>query len=543
MSSFKLKFTFIFVFPFILLSVAFAQSDSLRNDGVITGNFYLQAQLYNADSSINAKATDERLLMNAMGNVRYTYKKITVGARYEAYLNALQGFDPRYNGNGISHRFFSFRNEKIEFTLGNFYEQFGSGMVLRSYEDKNLGYDNAFDGILMKWFPHNGITLKALAGKQRLYWEKGDGLVRGVDMEMDLFSVFSIQPGQLTQVNLGASFVSKFQADDHPLLRLPQSVGAGAMRLQINRLPWTLEVEYVRKANDPSADNGLIYKSGEALLCNVSYSVKGLGVHFQAKRIDNMAFRSDRYATNNDLHINFLPPIIQQNSLTLASLYPYATQSLGEVGYQFEIVYTFKRNTWLGGKYGTQLNLHLAKVQNLKTTPDYTGLGYHAVYFPFGNVVYYTDAHLNVKKRLNKNVKVSASYFYLEYNKKILEGDYSASTVYAQIFAFEADWKINSKNGLRMDFQHLQTKQDVGNWAFLQFEYTYSPHWFVSVADMYNYGATNVHFPILAGGYTSGATRVQLRLGRQKEGIVCVGGVCRYAPATSGLSLMLSTNF
>ena len=32
---------------------------------------------------------------------------------------------------------------KVDFTVGNFYEQFGSGIVLRAYEEWALGIDNA----------------------------------------------------------------------------------------------------------------------------------------------------------------------------------------------------------------------------------------------------------------------------------------------------------------------------------------------------------------------------------------------------------------
>jgi hypothetical protein len=44
-------------------------------------------------------------------------------------------------------------------------------------------------------------------------------------------------------------------------------------------------------------------------------------------------------------------------------------------------------------------------------------------------------------------------------------------------------------------------------------------------------------------GYTRQATRLALTFGRQAEGVICVGGVCRVVPASSGLSLTLTTNF
>jgi hypothetical protein len=32
-------------------------------------------------------------------------------------------------------------------TIGNFYDQFGSGMIFRAYEERQLGIDNSLDGI------------------------------------------------------------------------------------------------------------------------------------------------------------------------------------------------------------------------------------------------------------------------------------------------------------------------------------------------------------------------------------------------------------
>ena len=37
-------------------------------------------------------------------------------------------------------------NEDLDVTIG-FYEQYGSGMILRAYEERQLGIDNALDGI------------------------------------------------------------------------------------------------------------------------------------------------------------------------------------------------------------------------------------------------------------------------------------------------------------------------------------------------------------------------------------------------------------
>ena len=49
--------------------------------------------------------------------------------------------------------------------------QFGSGLVLRSYEDKGLGIDHSLDGIRLKYVPINGLYVTGLIGKSRTYFE------------------------------------------------------------------------------------------------------------------------------------------------------------------------------------------------------------------------------------------------------------------------------------------------------------------------------------------------------------------------------------
>jgi len=44
-------------------------------------------------------------------------------------------------------------------------------------------------------------------------------------------------------------------------------------------------------------------------------------------------------------------------------------------------------------------------------------------------------------------------------------------------------------------------------------------------------------------GYIEGATRITISGGRQRQGIFCVGGVCRVVPASNGVSLSVTTSF
>ena len=123
--------------------------------------------------------------------------------------------------------------------------------------------------------------------------------------------------------------------------------------------------EYAYKSMDPSAggtdnSNGnvghnYIYKNGQGLIMSASYSQKGLGIFLMSKHVDNMNFRSERTAKLNDLSINYIPDINKNHTYTLAALYPYGTQPNGEAGFKGEIMYKIKKESVLGGKYGTSI--------------------------------------------------------------------------------------------------------------------------------------------------------------------------------------------
>jgi hypothetical protein len=106
---------------------------------------------------------------------------------------------------------------------------------------------------------------------------------------------------------------------------------------------------------------------------------------------------------------------------------------------------------------------------------------------------------------------------------------------------------LTNKYSLRAEIQGLWTKQDKGNWAAALLEFTIAPQWFFSVQDQWNYGnkdkTQQLHYYLISAGYTYNTSRISLSYGRQREGILCVGGVCRYVPAATGLTLTVNSSF
>lgn len=550
----------------LLLSVlALAMVGSLHAQGIagghVTGNVQLEGQMSHADTTIGAGEVPERLLMNARADILYTNGDFSAGLRFEAYQNPLLGFDAQYTGQGIANYFVAYKTQRLAVTAGTFYEQFGSGMILRAYEDRYLGIDNALLGVNLMFRPIEGVTVKALAGKQRYYWQWGDGLVRGADAEIDLNSLIRPMSDSKLHVVLGAGFVSKYEndesipsaADPEYRLNLPLNVGAGAVRMDMNYGHWSLQTEYARKGQDPSVMNGYIYRPGEALMLNLTYSKRGFSAGLQAKHVDNMSFKSSRNQSGEMLYINYIPAINKQHTYATLTMYPYATQVIGENGLQGEVMYRFKKGTALGGKYGTDIKVNGSMIYGLDTT-QVGGAGtegYTADWLALGEK-YYTEASLEIDKKLNKKLHLTATYAYQVFNP-VVEG-HAPDLYHNHIVVGDLSWRINKKNALHIKAEWMgsdshydpaegHTDRRAGDWLMGFVEWTIGTHWFISASDQYAYNDGVGNYPSVAVGYSTGATRLQVGYGKQREGLLCVGGVCRQVPASNGLTFSLTTSF
>lgn len=546
--------------------------------GTISGNFQTDVQYYVEDTLIDPTGIafpKEQALTAGFLNLTYSRKNFIAGIRYENYQNNLIGLPVQYQGQGIVYRYARFTNKYYDITAGNFYDQFGSGLILRTFEERGLGIDNNLDGLRAIFYPAKGITFKGLVGRQRKYFETSESIVRGGDAEWNLRQ--SIGWDSRTNLILGGSFVSKFEDGTHPQYELPENVASYAGRANLTSGPWNFFVEYARKDNDPSRENEFIYRSGEALYATAAYTAKNWGLFGGYKRYDNMLTRSERSAINFEVLMNFLPSLTKQHTYTLPALYSYNTLALGETGFQFETYYRFNKGTPLGGKYGTLVSVNYSFSHSIdkdyilrpQFTSDstYQGLtqggtdGYSSSNAGFGDIKYFHDFNIEFKKKLNKKWKATLTYYNFGFNDNALRKgvtDFQQTTgtdplleLSVNCVVLELLYKIKPRHSIRTEFQWLGTNRFVdgvqGDWALALVEYSIAPKWFFAIQDSYNYSHSDsnleIHYVTVNAGYTVGTTRLQVGYGRQQAGIFCVGGICRPVPASNGMKLTLTSNF
>ena len=556
----------------ILLLPFAGKTQDLLKGSEVHGSIQADAAYYLTDTKmgITDSVLDGKLVrLNGYTEVNYSLGNFTAGLRFEAYLPPLIGYNEQYSGVGVPYWYVNYKNDFIDITAGNFYEQFGNGLTLRTYQEWTLGYDNSIRGLRVKVMPTKGITIKGVYGVQRYFWvpfqNYNRGIVKGVDADFYLNEIFKGMADSKVKLSIGGSFVSDYQRgktmdlenrDTIYALTLPQNVANYGGRFNLNIGGFNWYTEYAYKINDPSAMNNYIYKNGDGLYTNFSYSRKGLGISLMAKRIDNMSYKSDRSVTINMVDINYLPSITKEHSYALASMYPYATQPNGEIGISATLTFKIPKNTKFGGKNGWTVALNFSQVNGLDRTiiNDSTligkpgTLGYKTSFPGIGKEVYYQDGNVEITKKFGKKWKGIFTYLYQTYNKDVIEGHLNQyGTIYAQIGIADVTYNITKKFSLRGELQGLWTKQDKGNWIAGLLEFTIAPKWFFSIQDQWNYGnsivSQRLHYYQVAATYIYNTTRIALSYGRMREGIICVGGVCRYVPASTGLTLTLTSSF
>ena len=524
----------------------------------IHGNFQIDAQYYNKDTSIGAPIVPQKVLSNGFGNINYIRGGFSAGIRYESYNPVMQGFDPRYQGSGIPYRYARYKNTKIDITAGNFYDQFGSGLILRVYEERGLLYDNTMDGFRAIYNPIRGITIKGMIGHQRTFFTLSPGVVRAGDIDISINELFDSLSSKIanmkTKITIGGSFVSKYQASQSTTLNEPENVACGGGRATVTRGGFSIYSEYAYKVNDPSYVNKYSYKNGQGAYLTTSYATNGFSVMLAGKYVDNMGFRSDRDQTLNAAMINYMPALTKYHTYLMATFYPYATQPNGEMAVQGEVQYKFKKGSPIGGKYGMEIagNRSMAYgIDSVNIAPQNDTRQYHYVVKNFSpGQKYFHDFNVEVFKKFTKKVKGTFLYSNQYYNKNIIVEN-SAVNEYANIktniFVADITLKYKPTSSIRFEGETMLTKQDKGNWAVGMVEWWPVSNFYLAVLDQYNYGNADptkrFHYYLVNIGFIRDAMRITMSYGKQRQGIFCVGGVCRTVPASDGVSLTVSTSF
>lgn len=513
---------------------------------------------------IDEKEAEDRFRTNSYLKADYDWKNWSFGVQVEGYEpKALLNYSPDYEGFDIGTLYARYNNRELglDVTAGHFYDQFGSGLLFRSWEDRQLGINNAILGLNVKYALLNHIDLTVLGGKQRIGmgFDLADSFIIGGDVKVD---IAGLMDNYTLDWSAGFSYLGRDENSRQYNKNLAKLTNGYSARMNFGKGGFYVGAEYVYKDKDALVEISRVKpnveQAGNAILLNTGYSQKGMGIDVNLRRMENMSFYSQRDLAGNDYFkgtLNYIPGLTKQYDYSLQNIYVYQAQpnfdmemqgKLGEIGGQFDFYYEFVKGSTIGGEYGTNVVVNGSYWAGVKNTPKKDGSGTKGQFLGFGDKAY-SDFGVEVRKRWSGNWSSIFMYLNQYYSPKVLEEKVGVGSYKINIASFETTYQFLENKSVRLEAQHLWSNEDKKNWVGGTLEFAYNANWAVFVNDIYNYGNdekdARIHYYNAGASYTKGTTRVSASYGRQRGGLLCVGGVCRYVTEAAGLTIGITTSF
>ena len=512
----------LFTFIIALTGKVSAQSDGNFLNG---GNYILPEGLglsnqmkYSYDQNIKQEIFEDWL------NLDYSKGIFSTGIRFETF----QPNDPNPSISrgktrfaGIDYKYVKLDigdvEEGIDFTVGNFYELFGRGLVLKSYEDRNIRVDNNLLGVKLTG-KFEGFVLNALTGMP----ENSNA------ERKDILHAFDLEYRGLKKLKVGFTFASN----------QPDVDGAARTRLMSLRLEpsiWNFDFygEFGVKQND---DDKQTYFSksksaivGKAIYGGTNFYLGSLALSGEYKYYDNFNFQSG----DGTVQYNTPPSLRKEYTYVLLNRHPSPLNAADEQGFQVETDYNINDDNSINASYGLTKTLpatsYYQEIQG-SNLPVRTQLEetYIQATHEWGDV-FTTIAAFGYNKELDTDTKnftpiLENRFYFDEINTLKLTIEHQQTTVNSTTEKYFDDVitleYLRSPKFNASIVSEMQTREpDPGRkirkfWNFIQFGYKIGNH-----------------------------TDISLLFGSRQAGNICIGGVCRYEPEFSGVELRTFTRF
>ena len=119
---------------FLLLPVLLLAAWPVTAQVTLSGSIQSDILVPQDDEKIGTEHSDDKVLTNTYVDLKLSSKYVDAGGRFEFLKYPLPGYEPDLKGWGVPHMYVKGHYKNLELTVGDYYEQFGSGFVLRTYE-------------------------------------------------------------------------------------------------------------------------------------------------------------------------------------------------------------------------------------------------------------------------------------------------------------------------------------------------------------------------------------------------------------------------
>ncbi|MGB8656890.1 MAG: DUF6029 family protein [Candidatus Zixiibacteriota bacterium] len=472
---------FHFAFSFFLLTFSQAQ-EAEQNTWTISASNQLE---YSTDNKTHQD------IFHDWTDLSLSYRKYASDLRYEAH----QPDDYGRTWQGLSFRNLQMADDFLNITAGNYYVIFGRGLILRSYENRDLRFDNNLDGV-KGTIDMEGFSLTLLGGTAMGKYQRLSDPIHAADGKVSVTD----------WMKLGASYL-RTNITDLGLVRL---VG-GNMGLNLPHLD--LYAEYAKKYNPPGE---FAEQDGEGQYFSANLFTTGAGLTLEYKDYRRFDF------SNQDVTFNNPPALTREHVYTLLNRHAHILNLSDEKGMQAEITSSPMEQLSVLANYSYTTNHH-------------NDLVYSETY---GEAEYNQGSRATLKagfSRMEDREEDGAPYrlgpvadltYYLSESNSVnftLEHLWTSKyegklTYYDQILSLS----VSHSPLASLTFTHERTTE----WKTKQ-AWSGRKSWFITTLDL-----------VLAENHN-----LSLGVGSRRKGKVCAGGICVDKPALDGFELKLLSRF
>ena len=559
------NFFFFVAMALLFISNPAALAQNGGNQGRLSGNFESTGNFFIRDSLIGAANTPQydrqKYGADAWLSLNYQYMGFDMGLRFDMFQNSnLLNPSGSYTQQGIGRWYISKKIHKLGISGGYIYDQIGSGLIFRAYEERALAIDQALYGLRLTYDLSPDWQIKVFTGRQKQQFDSYKSVIRGISIDgfvasdsssLTLAPGFAVVGRNLDDASMNnlVANLNTYRKEDVSDMKPKYNTYAFSAynTLSAGPISWYLEGAYKTKdifldpfeqritVNADTVTGRYVQRSGTVIYSSLSYANKGLGITLEGKRTENFDFRTRPQEEGNQGLMHYLPPMTRVNTYRLLARYAAATQYIGEWAFQADVSY--------------RVNKTLLVSANFSNITDLNGQQL------------YRELFTEVQYKYQRKWILLGGLQLQNYNQEIYQNKPGVAPVKTVTPYADFLYKLDRKKAIRMEAQYMNVskdhgeRSDYGNWAFGLAELTLAPHWTFTASDMFNIAPgklspvkedgskARVHYTRFDIFYTHGATRLSIGYIRQPEGIVCSGGICRLEPAFNGVRMSASATF
>lgn len=406
------------------------------------------------------------------------------------------------------------RREGFKLTVGNYYELFSRGLVLKSYENRSIRIDNNLIGVNLS-ASYANFYLKALTGMAANANNERTDILHAADLEFK----------GIKNIKLGATFAS-----NKPNVENAARTDLASVRLVPKIWNFDIYAEYGIKQNadvNKEVFNDEESKIGEAIYGNINFYYDKFSISGEYKYYDNYSFTSH----DRTIEYNTPPSLRMDQTYILLNRHPSQLDPNNEEGYQFEANYTFNENSILLANYNETNTLESSSYYQRiigTSNPSRTQL---------------KDFYIQFTQTWSRSLE---TIFAFNYNEELSSSTKNITPILENKFYF------GDIHTFRVVLEHQQTEVVATTEKYfddvITLEYLRSPNISISlVAEMKTSEPENENLKrdfwgFVRFGYNiAHHTNVSLLIGSRQAGNICIGGVCRYEPEFEGIELKILT--